>query len=174
MRQRSILIYLQSEDVCCSADCFRSVILLAFLCFWDLMTLYVMHYVFQCCKYIIWALRGVFVAAANDDLCKHKHKHTHADTPQGISRSGTMVKPARKKGLPPKNIPVVQAMFSLPQQIYTVVSDGPGFLLKLSPPIINSMAADTARHLHSSLTLQDCSQRLGGLVRGEVGGQHTG
>lgn len=53
-------------------------------------------------------------------------------------------------------------MFSLPQQIYTVVSDGPGFLLKRSPPIINSMAADTARHLHSSLTLQDCSQGLGG------------
>lgn len=52
-------------------------------------------------------------------------------------------------------------MFSLPQQIYTVVSDGPGFLLKRSLPIINSMAADTARHLHGSLTLQDCSQGLG-------------
>ncbi len=78
------------------------------------------------------------------------------------------MKPARK-GLPPENIPVVQAMFSLPQQIYTVVSDGPGFLLKRSPPIINSMAADTARHLHSSLTLQDCSQGLGGLVWAEVG-----
>lgn len=70
-----------------------------------------------------------------------------------------------EKGLPPKNIPVVQAMFSLPQQIYTVVSDGPGFLVKLSPPIINSMAADTTRHLHSSLTLQDCSHGLWGLVR---------
>lgn len=56
-------------------------------------------------------------------------------------------------------------MFSLPQQIYTVVSDGPGFLVKLSPPIINSMAADTTRHLHSSLTLQDCSHGLWGLVR---------
>lgn len=53
-------------------------------------------------------------------------------------------------------------MFCLPQQIYTVVGDGLGFLLKHSPPIINSMAADTTRHLHSSLTLQDCSQGLGG------------
>ncbi|KAK1891988.1 Cilia- and flagella-associated protein 299 [Dissostichus eleginoides] len=65
--------------------------------------------------------------------------------------------------------------------MYTVVSDGPGFFLKRSPPIINSVAADTARHLHSSLTLQDCSQGLGGLVWAEVGwrkegggGQQTG
>jgi len=67
-------------------------------------------------------------------------------------------------------MPVEQAMFSLPQQICTVVSDGPGFLLKLSPPIINSMAADTTRHLHSSLTLQDCSQGLGevGVGKGEL------
>lgn len=68
-------------------------------------------------------------------------------------------------------------MFSLPQQIYTVVSDGPGFLLKRSLPIINSMAADTARHLHGSLTLQDCSQGLGacgcGLKDGGSGG-HEG
>ena len=60
-------------------------------------------------------------------------------------------------------------MFSLLPQIYTVVSDGPGFLLKLSSPIINSMAADTARHLHSSPTLQDCSQGAGGLVWVKVG-----
>lgn len=69
------------------------------------------------------------------------------------------MKAARKRA---QNIPVFQAVFSLPQQIYTVVGDGPGFLLKLSPPIINSMAADTARHLHGSPTLQDCSQALGG------------
>lgn len=35
------------------------------------------------------------------------------------------------------NILVIQAMFSLPQQIYTVVSDGLGVLLKHSPQIIN-------------------------------------
>lgn len=84
---------------------------------------------------------------------------THEETPQGKSLRGTRVKAARKRA---QNIPVLQAVFSLPQQIYTVVGDGPGFLPKLSPPIINSMAADTARHLHGSLTLQDCSQALGG------------
>lgn len=87
---------------------------------------------------------------------KHTCTHTHTVLKECLP----------EKGLPPKNIPVVQAMFSLPQQIYTVVSDGLGFLLKRSPPIINSMAADTARHLHGSLTLQDCSQGLGG---GRVG-----
>lgn len=100
---------------------------------------------------------------------------TNTYVSQGISRKGTRVKP--KKGLSPQNIPAVQAMFSLPQQIYTVVSDGPGFLLKRSLPIINSMAADTARHLHGSLTLQDCSQGLGacgcGLKDGGSGG-HEG
>lgn len=85
------------------------------------------------------------------------------ETPQGKSlRGGTRVKAARKRA---PNMPVLQAVFSLPQPIYTVVGDGLGFLLKLSPPIINSMAADTARHLHGSLTLQDCSQALGGPLR---------
>lgn len=84
------------------------------------------------------------------------------ETPQGKSLRGTRGKAARKRA---PNMPVLRAVFSLPQQIYTVVGDGLGFLLKLSPPIINSMAADTARHLHGSLTLQDCSQALGGLLR---------
>ncbi len=95
-------------------------------------------------------------------LPKLSGKHTHTLTTHFLRDIQKMDegKAFAKKRLPPKNIPVVQAMFSLPQQIYTVVSDGPGFLLKRSPPIINSMAADTARHLHSSLTLQDCSQGL--------------
>lgn len=109
--------------------------------------------------------RTVFVTVTDEDV--NKHTHTHTDTSPGISRA----KPP-EKGSHLKNIPVVRAMFSLPQQIYTVVSDGPGFLLKRSPPIINSVAADTARHLHGSLTLQDCSQALGG---GEVeGGRSAG
>lgn len=84
---------------------------------------------------------------------------TRGEIPLGKSLRGTRVKAARKRA---QNMPVLQAVFSLPQQIYTVVGDGPGFLLKLSSPIINSMAADTTRHLHGSPTLQDCSQALGG------------
>lgn len=77
-----------------------------------------------------------------------KHLYTWRNPSEEILK-GTGVKAARKRA---QNIPVSQAVFSLPQQIYTVVGDGPGFLLKLSPPIINSMAADTARHLHGSDT----------------------
>lgn len=64
-------------------------------------------------------------------------------------------KPARKRTRP-SNIPVIQAMFSLPQQIYTVVSDGSGFLLKHNSPIINSgqlTPSDTCASLPDSAGL---------------------
>lgn len=83
-------------------------------------------------------------------LKSQENTFTHEESPEGESLRGTRVKAARKRA---QNIPVLQGVFSLLQQIYTVVGDGPEFLLKLSPPIINSMAADTARHLHGSLTL---------------------
>lgn len=97
---------------------------------------------------------------------------THMPLRNIWEKRGGRGKPLQKKGLLLKSVSVERAMFSLLQQIYTVVSDGLGFLPKHGPPIINSTAADTARHLHSSLTLQDCSRGLwgGAEVGRRVGG----
>lgn len=49
----------------------------------------------ECYKYIMWTpgrVAAIVVTVANGDLNK---QHTH--TPQGISREGTRVKPARKR-----------------------------------------------------------------------------
>lgn len=64
-------------------------------------------------------------------------------------------------------------MFSLPQQIYTVVSDGLGFLLKHNPPIINREQLTPSDTCTSLLDTAGLFWLRGGEIVGDIPGSLT-